>query len=339
MIIFDIALDQDGDFYMAANFGIYHFDGQHWDYFDKTNSDFPLLSARLIEVTQEGKIWVANSQSIAFYDGNQWKMYDYTNSPLSGEVIGHITIDSHGDLWVAQVDEQLFKIDQSGNWSNWNASNAPFPIGDWWNHLHIDANDHLWISWGEEGMLKFDGQTWTTYLDDMPFEGEFISAIHSDHTGQFYVKGDHLYIWDGQEEWIQFNETNSILPDYFWTYEMATDNNDNLWLATNSGLYQYHEEGLTTENEEIFNTTENGLDIKAFPNPVVDELQLSWNNQADKQAPVVQIIDAKGLIISEYEATTGDTQLTISVEGLPAGIYWVQLSSGAQKGIISFLRL
>ena len=77
-------------------------------------------------------------------------------------------------------------------------------------------------------------------------------------------------------------------------------------------------------------------EILAFPNPTTDVLQLQLNNAFHKIN--VQIINSAGQIVKQLTLASSNQTITIPVQNLVAGKYWLYLRSGDDKQVLQFVK-
>ena len=78
-------------------------------------------------------------------------------------------------------------------------------------------------------------------------------------------------------------------------------------------------------------------EILVFPNPATDVLQLQLNSSFDKMN--VQIINSAGQTVKQLNnLSTSNQTITIPVQNLPAGQYWLRLQSGSEKQVLQFVK-
>jgi hypothetical protein len=65
-----------------------------------------------------------------------------------------------------------------------------------------------------------------------------------------------------------------------------------------------------------------------YPNPVVNQLQISHRAGVEQ----ISLIDATGRIIQQEQAM--DSQTTLDMKSLPAGLYFIRLDNGKMNRII-----
>jgi acetolactate synthase regulatory subunit len=79
------------------------------------------------------------------------------------------------------------------------------------------------------------------------------------------------------------------------------------------------------------------IEILVFPNPTTDVLQLQLNNTFDKMN--VQIINSAGQIVKQINGLSVSNQtITIPVNNLSSGHYWLYLRSGDEKQVLQFVK-
>ncbi|MCB0814685.1 MAG: T9SS type A sorting domain-containing protein, partial [Flavobacteriales bacterium] len=67
-----------------------------------------------------------------------------------------------------------------------------------------------------------------------------------------------------------------------------------------------------------------GTDVRLFPNPTDDRLQVSWEAPVERGEVVVH--DTAGREVLRQRVGPGDTRLMLNVQDLPAGPYLLQLN-------------
>ncbi len=72
-----------------------------------------------------------------------------------------------------------------------------------------------------------------------------------------------------------------------------------------------------------------GLEIKLFPNPVSDRLQLSWRSAQTSDGGWIRLVEtATGKEVKRYDMPQGEGRMEIPVDHLSAGFYFVQIVQG-----------
>ena len=87
------------------------------------------------------------------------------------------------------------------------------------------------------------------------------------------------------------------------------------------GFQQGYALGPTAINEELANNT--NFDIDIYPNPVNSKLYVALGTQPDGEC-IVRCFDMTGRLVGENHFE-GDNRLTMDVEALPQGAYFVKV--------------
>ncbi len=77
-------------------------------------------------------------------------------------------------------------------------------------------------------------------------------------------------------------------------------------------------------------------EILVFPNPTTDVLQLQLNKSYDKMN--VQVINSAGQMVKQLTVISSNQIITIPVQNLAAGKYWLHLQSGEEKQVLQFVK-
>ena len=73
-----------------------------------------------------------------------------------------------------------------------------------------------------------------------------------------------------------------------------------------------------------------------FPNPTADLLQLQLNKVYDKMN--VQIINSAGQLVKQMTLPASNQTITIPVQNLAAGKYWLHMQIGNEKQVLQFVK-
>jgi hypothetical protein len=191
--------------------------------------------------------WSSQSRNVSHFDGNV--LTDYPFSEISGRLLDSpnqvisIAVAPNADVWVAMTDS-IATFNDTG-WQVFEDSAGfeayPDPRG-----LAVDAAGNVWVFKTYHGLLKFDGDQWST----IPFPDGNIDLITVDGQNNVWVKAegsdDSLAIYqldpqtNGWAQKISLEELNSL-----YINGLQFDRQGRLWVATNYGLYVYTGSGWT----------------------------------------------------------------------------------------------
>lgn len=148
-------------------------------------------TARAVAPAPDGSVWVGTQAAGLVHwdaDGNDYRRY--TPPALAGQSIDHVAVADDGTVWAAS---------QAG------------PGVD-----------------GDGGVVRYDGETWTTYTDDGGLPATRVAALVTAGNGTVWAATyEGLARFDG-EEWV--GQTGAGVPELVW--QLAVDGQGALWAAT-----------------------------------------------------------------------------------------------------------
>ncbi len=83
-------------------------------------------------------------------------------------------------------------------------------------------------------------------------------------------------------------------------------------------------------------SNDKATEILVFPNPTTDVLQLQLNKAYDKMN--VRIFNASGQLVKQMQLPASNQIITIPVQHLAAGKYWLHLQSASDKQVLQFVK-
>ena len=258
-----ISTDNSDNMWFASENGVSRFDGENWTSF---SSEDGLASdmVQSIACDSDGNMWFGtgqwqgifgawNSEPSWYYtgngttrfDGSTWTTYD-TDDGLAGDNVMAIACDSEGTVWFG-TDAGVSRFDGS-TWTTYSADNGL--ISNSVTAIAIDDEGNVWFG-TNSGVSRFDGAHWTNYIPieytfNVVIEGEAYPTIARsfsiDADGNIWLNtlaagglSGSVSRFDG-EDWYLYTMIEG-LPEY-GIYAMAIDENDNMWFATENGLYR-----------------------------------------------------------------------------------------------------
>ena len=98
------------------------------------------------------------------------------------------------------------------------------------------------------------------------------------------------------------------------------------------GAFEYHK-----VISILFDSKGSSLALQSFPNPAQDFLQARWT-PSPTQPTSLLLIDIAGRKVAEYKAPAGVNTFEAPLNGLPAGMYFLQSTQGQEVEVIRFLK-
>ncbi|MDD3578527.1 MAG: two-component regulator propeller domain-containing protein [Candidatus Cloacimonetes bacterium] len=195
-----------------------------------SNDEHTLISAA------ESAHEYSNTNGYICFNGNEFTEHSTMITPVNYTwIFEAYTVDNVGNLWIALEGSQgLFKRDSSG-WTHYDMSNSPLS-SNYINCLYADPSGGIWV--GTIGHLAYnDNEVWSVYdCEDMGL-WKPKQIVRNSHDTLYVMDNSGIFAFDISEESgeVYLSTENSTLPSN-WIRDIAVDADNNLWVATLSGL-------------------------------------------------------------------------------------------------------
>lgn len=179
----------------------------------------------------------------------------------------------------------------------------------------IDLFNPLWIS-ATRSLNAGQAEQWVyvpldSFLILQP--GFYWTAVFSDSTaGNVIGVGEDPTLGD----WTRYN----ITPEYFYTSTIPA--------SPAPGLRVHL---ITRKAPALGVHLAQSASLKLWPNPARDQVEISLGNEADGAEALVQIYDQLGQRIASRPGNLSSGRGQLSLAGLPAGRYLIEVIIGAQR--------
>ena len=199
-----------------------------------------------------------------------------------------------------------------------NAAGAPV------SGFYINNSTYAYYSMleGDSAAKRFGGETG----DDPDY---FLLSIQGELNGQRTANTVEFYLADYR---FADNSQDYIIKDWTYVDLQSLGNVDRLWFSLSStdiGQFGMNTpayfclDDLTTSGDPVSTTDQLvPLDLRVYPNPCTEYVQIEW---LESTVASVQLLGSDGLVIRRERLTTGTN--TITLQDLPKGIYWLQISA------------
>ncbi len=318
----DILYLADDNIWLGSFYGLYHFDGTEWTW-------EMLEPCRSFVRDSQGKIYVQTNSRVHIIEDGEISEYTSDNSGISSLIISGIAVDANDNLWIASFDwdgaSAIQKLSTDGTWTTYSGDDHP-EFGRPGFDIHFDNEGNMWVVDDIKGVIKFDGTTFSNPILDnaAQLENTDIFSMTSDASGKMYFAHQTgvVTFFNGEWEDLIIEEVANVSSSHKATIEM--DDQGTLWWGSQSfGLYSYATGISTSVASEI----ELNKDFSVYPNPATDYFVLDFNLNESAKVKVF-VYNTLGQLQSSYDLgqlAGGQNQETINVEGLPKGLYTVQL--------------
>ena len=185
-----VAIDQNGNKWIADSYNLTKFDGQNWVIYNSENSPYPggnvnSISAFDNEIwvctsnglviftngnfeilgTQSGlpsnyiycgfkvnesSMWVGTNLGLCYFNGTDWMVYDTNNSGLPVNNVTSIKIDNNNIKWIGTAGGGVVKFDDT-TWTVYNSENSNLPLSNKVTDIEIINSSAVWVSFNSMG--------------------------------------------------------------------------------------------------------------------------------------------------------------------------------------------
>ena len=190
--ITSIAVGDDGVVWLGSDGGgISRFDGEVWATYTTQDG---LLSDNVwsVAIAPDGTVWAGTWLGVSHFDGETWINYT-TDDGLVSDSVTALAISDAG-IWAASCRGVAEFSEES-----WIASvTGESPTRECINSVAVTPDGVLWASVYDRGVLRFDGETWSTSLprEELPHG---VRALFASSDGHVWAAtdGSGLYRLDG----------------------------------------------------------------------------------------------------------------------------------------------
>jgi signal transduction histidine kinase/ligand-binding sensor domain-containing protein len=227
--VYGIVQDRDGYLWIAADGGLFRFDGSRftpWDRFAELA--VPGVSARSVWVGADGSLWVgfAQGEGVGRLHNGQLTRY---RSGLNGiDAVTDLVTDARGVMW-AIGDRTLFRLEGD----TWRKVRLPWKtIEGQVFHAYVTRRGQLWVAtrWGV--FRREDASDSFTLVNE-----DLVWGLGEDAEG-------HLWATEIATGFRQLGEPPPQHPLQGGGYRLIHDRYNNLWLSTfGAGLWRVTREG------------------------------------------------------------------------------------------------
>ena len=183
----------------------------------------------------KGNIWLATWEGILRYDGETFT--NFTNK--AGLRRFHVFTaleDSKGNLWFGTIGAGVYCYDGA---TFTNFTTADGLASDRLGCIYEDDKGLIWFG-TMGGISRYDGKTFTNFTTKEGLLDNDINSIIQDETGKFWIgsRGEAC-TYDGEAFAKVTKITNAEVSSFYNTRCIIKDQNGDIWLGGNNGLWRY----------------------------------------------------------------------------------------------------
>ena len=271
--------DSDGNIWFGTNSGVTKFDGSNW--FSLGTSDgLPFGGVVDIDQSSSGDIYLSSGLGGLFiYDGSVLSSVTELDGLLDNKLRA-LLIDQQGEKWVG-TSEGVTVLDNYNDFLMNHTTMLTLPAPDTLNpieDIEMDSQGNIWVG---------------VYVDYLVTEGGVCG-------------------YDGSQ-WIEYQVADGLVGPV--VRAIAVDDNDDLWVATSTGVSKISNHGLgireSVEDQFIL-----------YPNPSRDRVTVLLKKESSEK---IEIFNNKMQLVKS-ESING-TKLSIDISKLSSGIYFMKLNN------------
>lgn len=254
-----------------SDIGIGKYNGNNWQYYNKTNSALLSNNINTITIDSTGILWCGTFYGACTIEGEIFRYFNSSNG-LPNNFVEKVCIDEANNKWIISNPFGITKFD-GATWININKSNSGIPSNEV-TDLEIDKNGNIWVS-TKNGIGKFDGDTWEVYNNENI--GYRINNTHDiviDQNGTVWFAAETIIYFNGIN-WGELNSENSGLPTNYFG-RLGIDFNNNIFISSEVGFYIFDGNNWDYYNTDNSLLPNNEINCFAF-----DTLGNSWIGTAN----------------------------------------------------------
>lgn len=321
----------NGDVWAGTDFGASIYSGGSWTGYT-TNEGLGNNQIKCIEEDGNGDVWFGTNNGASHFDGTTWTNFGTSDGLPFGGVTA-IMIQSNGDVWLGSGLGGVMIYDGS-SFTALTAS-ADGLIDDRMRGMRFDNSDQRWIGTSEgisvlnSSNVVVDQHT-MMYTLPAPDTLNPVEDIEIDNSGNIWagVYVDYLVTeggvvaYDGSS-WTEFHVSDGLVGPVI--RQLAIDNNNDVWVATSTGVSKISNHTVSINAEEL-------TAFSMYPNPAKDKVVIEYENGSIEDA--AYIFNATMQLVEMVEFTSGASKIQFSTAHLARGIYFIRTNGQTKKLIL-----
>jgi len=231
-----LAVDvNDGVWLSSCNYGIAHYDGSEFEYFNSVNSPFPNNDANGICIDEANNVWFGTGRYLCKYDGKEFSSYE-----LPDDVRVSCLLADSGNIWIGTFLDGLYQF-SGGAFRHVYTAKCPMVTGEMGFHSTVCNDGNVYIA-AKESLLRYDtADQWSRLFYKPGTLNNRASAVATADDGTLWVAlydTDTCLVRVAGRDTTCFTTENSPLPRN-GVHTLATDRGGRLWAGTSSGLHLF----------------------------------------------------------------------------------------------------
>lgn len=288
----------------------------------------------------DGDDWVNSSRSVYTYDGSgnnnlithfnfidpDWIENGNTSNSFNGSNLVIETVSQYINpitMLTENVGKDIFTYSgdllMSQEYYHWNTVENDWDATAFFRNLYTysgtlvdnitnQSNDGMGGGWVNSSLFE------NTYIDNN-LDVQTVKTW-DDINDIWQDSSQTRYTYDMNDLFFEINTFYWVFPEF--------------WVPNFRFIPYYSEAALSLTDKKL-------LDGKAYPNPFKSELNISLKSVL-KNEGILQIFDIQGKLISKTELNKGVKTISINNPYLSKGLYFIHVTSGAEKSVFKVIK-
>ncbi len=321
-----IAVDANNNVWVGTDLGASKFDGNTWTNYTSADG-LPMDAINDIKGDANGNVWFATYAGLSKYNGTTFTNYT-TSDGLAVDYITNITTDAQNNIWMGTLGGGVSKFNGT-SFTNFGASSNLVDTNI--TALTVDHNGNKWIGTFFGTSVFNNTDVWVnnyTTLDGL--YGNYIRDIDEDSHGNIWFGIFVDYLFDGAitkfdgANWVSYSVPQGLVD--VQVKRMAIDQQDNIWIATGSGVSKFQDVTAVPMLDSQFS-------VNVFPNPASQALNIKMKQDASVPGQKIEIVNSLGQKMEEFNMENNQNY-AVSLDNYAEGIYLVKAGTGTIKFVV-----
>ena len=330
--IFQAKWNDFGEYWVGTFNGLYRYEGGIWTRYHDSLGNLPSWVVTDFEFDEDGQPWIITPDGLFRYENNsqQWlSVNDEVNLPYLE--FRKIIRAQDGSYWLLEQYNDLLIHIEGNQWSEFNASNAPWQINDVLYYLMETLDGAIWVIENYSNFQVYQNEEWTEVIidpnDPTPL---FIYHVSQASDGRVLASTNHgIYIYDGLN-WEKRDTSNAALLADYCILSMV-DAQGALWISCPlAGISRMGDFIPMTTGTQSGSFIPQKLEIA--PNPASDAVKVTLPASLHAGRTSWQIVDVTGRQIDSgtWNLVETDAEININTTTFPRGWYAISIQQGSR---------
>lgn len=291
-----MAIDVKGNKWMSSEkSGIVMFDGKTFTRFTTNDYDVPTNDTRSLIIDKDNRIWFGADKFLVSYDGKTFTKFALPSEKLYDKV--YSILADEDKIWVGSSRSGLYKY-ENGEIAHVDIYKSVLPTNNVDSATTVANNGEVWIG-TNSGLVHIDKDNNSSTILASNDTVNKIKDIAIDKKNNVWVAlnfTDTCLLKISDKDTIAFLTSNCPIERNAIT-DIATDENNVLWVGTEKGLFCYdgsswdnfNEEGMPVKDEYISHIAvdfQNNLWLSAYDKGLIKFDGKTWNEYTKENSPL-----------------------------------------------------